>query len=197
MCALRRPLARCTPQRDIVTLGAPCLRPPGAVAEERFLRLCVRCGKCALACPYGSIELAGGFGRARRTPRVTPRRMPCYLCMKCPPACPSGALDPGVTTMPRAGMGMAWILKDRCHNFTDGTICMTCHDRCPLRGTAIVLANGLVPAVTTACVGCGVCDYVCPVRAVEIVPRGVAHVPSSGIPPRPVSEGTPQGGGRP
>ena len=155
-----------------MSLFAPPLRPPGAVDEESFLRKCVRCGKCATACPYASIELAGGFGRARRTPQVRPRRKPCYLCMKCPPVCPTGALDNAVTEMHRAGMGQAYILKNHCHNYTDGTICMTCYDRCPLRGTAVVLSGGLVPAMTTACVGCGICDYVCPVQAVEIVSAG-------------------------
>mgnify|MGYP003620372084 FL=1 len=86
-------------------LFVPPLRPPGAGDEEAFLRKCVRCGKCATVCPYGSIELAGGFGRVRRTPQVRPSRKPCYLCMKCPPVCPSGALDNAVTEMQRAGMG--------------------------------------------------------------------------------------------
>ena len=153
-----------------MNLFAPPLRPPGAADEEYFLRKCVRCGKCVTACPYESIELAGGFGRTRRTPQVRPRRKACYLCMKCPPVCPTGALDNSVVEMHRAGMGQAYILKTRCHNYTDGTICMTCYDRCPLRGSAVVLSGGLVPVMTTACVGCGICDYVCPVQAVEIVP---------------------------
>lgn len=163
-------------------LFPPPLRPPGAAAEESFLRLCVRCGRCVTVCPHQSLELLGGFGRARRTPRVLPRKTPCYLCMKCPPICPSGALDPSVTDMRRAGMGRAYIRKDRCHNYTDGTICMTCYDRCPLRGSAVVLLNGLVPAVTTACVGCGVCDYVCPVHAVEVRPASSALTPPEAAP---------------
>ena len=112
-----------------MSLFQPPLRPPGAASEEDFTRLCVRCGRCVEVCPHQSLELMGGFGRQRRTPRVNPRREPCRLCMKCPPVCPSGALDPSVTDMRRAGMGRAYILKDRCHNYTDGTICMTCYDR--------------------------------------------------------------------
>ena len=166
-----------------MTFLGPFLRPPGAVGEGLFLRLCVRCGKCASICSYGSIEIVGGFGKARRTPHVASRRTPCYLCMKCPPVCPTGALDPSVTQMARAGMGQAYILKDRCHNYTDGTICMTCYDRCPLRGSAVILSNGLVPAMTSACVGCGVCDYVCPVQAVEIVPASFGRIPPSSVRP--------------
>ena len=106
-----------------MSLFRPPLRPPGAAAEKDFTRLCVRCGQCVEVCPHQCLELMGGFGRERRTPRVTPRRAPCRLCMKCPPVCPSGALDPSITDMHRAGMGRAYILRDRCHNYTDGTIC--------------------------------------------------------------------------
>ena len=160
----------------------PPLRPPGAAAEEAFLRLCVRCGQCVTACPHKSIELMGGMGRSRRTPRVVAGKTPCYLCMKCPPVCPSGALDAGVTDMARANLGRAYILKDRCHNYAGGVMCMTCYDRCPLRGSAVVLSGGLIPAMTTACVGCGICEYVCPVRAVEIWPASVGGCPENAAP---------------
>ena len=31
------------------------LRPPGALEEKRFIGACVKCGRCAQACPYKSI----------------------------------------------------------------------------------------------------------------------------------------------
>ena len=90
--------------------------------------------------------------------------------MKCPPACPSGALRP-VAAMKEANMGKAVIFKDRCLNWIEsGTMCMTCYDRCPLRGEGMVLDMGYVPAVGESCVGCGMCEYVCPKNAVAVVP---------------------------
>lgn len=68
-------------------------------------------------------------------------------------------------------MGRAEILESRCHNYIGGVMCSTCYDRCPLRGTAVVLKDGLIPEITAACVGCGVCEYVCPVQAVRTLPR--------------------------
>jgi Pyruvate/2-oxoacid:ferredoxin oxidoreductase delta subunit len=109
--------------------------------------------------------MGSGFLR-RNTPIIRPRETACNLCMKCPPLCPSGALDNSLTDMHRARMGRAVILKSLCYNFTGSTMCWTCHDRCPLRGTAVILENGLIPAITEHCAGCGICDYVCPARAV-------------------------------
>ena len=165
------------------------LRPPGAVPEREFLARCIHCGQCVEICPHHCIRLARGFGPTRNTPVVRPRRAPCPLCMKCPSACPSGALDPAVTDMRKAGMGRAHILEDRCHNFTDGVMCWTCYDKCPLRGEAVILKNGITPAITKNCVGCGICEYVCPVRAVVTLPPG-RPAPDSALPTEPAPQAT-------
>lgn len=157
----------------------PPLRPPGAVPEEEFLRMCVHCSKCVEACPHESLVIAGGFGRNRHTPKVDTRNAPCQLCMKCLPACPTGALDSRIADMGDVRMGRAYILMDLCHNYTGSTMCMTCYDRCPLRGRAIVLKHGLTPAITGNCAGCGVCAYVCPQKAIEIVPASSDYVPAN------------------
>lgn len=152
------------------------LRPPGALPEAAFLRLCARCGKCVHACPYGTLRLAGGFGKNRQTPFFEPERAPCQLCMKCLAVCPSGALAPA-TRMEDARMGRAYILKSACHNHTNGPMCWTCYDKCPLRGKAMILAGGITPAVEAACTGCGVCAYVCPQQAIAIVPASSDYIP--------------------
>lgn len=146
------------------------LRPPGALPESAFLKTCIHCGQCAAACPYGSVRMLETFGPERHTPEIRPSEIPCWLCMKCPPACPSGALRP-VAAMKEANMGKAVIFKDRCLNWIEsGTMCMTCYHRCPLRGEGMVLDMGYVPAVGESCVGCGMCEYVCPKNAVAVVP---------------------------
>lgn len=159
----------------------PPLRPPGAGNEERFLGLCVRCGMCLQVCPHGSLKMTGGFGRSRCAPRIRPEEKPCELCMKCGEACPTGAIAPGIPRE-KADMGKAYILKSSCHNYTNGPMCWTCYDRCPLRGQAMKLADGITPGVGNACVGCGVCAYVCPQKAVVIVPAGSSYIPLDAAP---------------
>lgn len=160
----------------------PPIRPPGAREERQFAALCVRCGKCLEICPHNSIKLVRGRGKNHLTPYVDVVETPCQLCMKCPPVCPTGALDPAVTSHDSVKIGQAYILKDKCHNFTDGIMCMTCYDRCPLRGKGIVLEFGITPAITKDCAGCGVCAYVCPVDAIVIAPRGYLDAPDTAIP---------------
>lgn len=162
-------------------LFANPLRPPGAVAENDFQRQCVRCGKCATVCPHGSIRLHSGLGTQRGTPFIDPAVAPCKLCMKCQPVCPTNALDKSVD-INTARIGQAYILKSRCHNHTTGIMCSTCYDRCPLRGTAIIMEYGITPAITDACAGCGVCLYVCPVHAIELVAKGDMRIPENALP---------------
>ncbi|MBI5520821.1 MAG: 4Fe-4S dicluster domain-containing protein [Desulfovibrio sp.] len=147
------------------------LRPPGARGEREFLKRCIQCGQCGQICPYGSIVFEAGFNpETFGTPRIAPRRVPCYLCMRCPPVCPTEALLP-VTAMARADMGIARIDKSRCYTYEGSIFCKTCHEKCPLRNQAIVMEKGLFPVITEACVGCGVCENVCPRKAILTIPK--------------------------
>lgn len=86
------------------------LRPPGAVDEDDFLALCIKCGQCLQVCPYHSIklsEMAKGHGVG--TPYIDPRERGCYLCtlLPCVLACPSGALDHHLEDVRNVRMGIA------------------------------------------------------------------------------------------
>lgn len=169
-------------QENMSNIFLPPLRPPGACAESDFHKLCIRCGKCVEVCPHQSLRLKHGFGKDRLTPFVDVEATPCHLCMKCPPVCPTGALDHTLRDINRVKMGQAYILKDKCHNFTDGIMCMTCYDRCPTRGQGMVLEFGITPAVSADCAGCGICAYVCPVDAVVIIPAASDLIPETALP---------------
>ncbi len=137
------------------------LRPPGARPEEAFLDLCIRCNRCTASCPYGSIIPADlKYGLSFGTPVIEPRRMPCYLCMICPDVCPTGALLP--LEKEDVSMGTAMIDESLCYAFR-GILCRACVDACPFQGKAISQNGALEPVVHGgACVGCGICQKVCP-----------------------------------
>ena len=147
------------------------LRPPGAASEKDFLSRCIRCAKCLQACPYKSIRLAGFFDglSVMGTPVISPRETPCYLCMKCPTVCPSGALDRTLKDRKKVHMGVASVNKKECLAWQD-TLCRSCYQNCPIFDEAITMDENLRPVVDEKkCVGCGICENVCPVETAAIV----------------------------
>ncbi len=136
------------------------LRPPGAVPEDEFEKICIRCRKCELVCPYKSIKTAHArWGIKMGTPIIVPRDVPCYVCMKCPEICPSGALQK--IRKEEIRMGVAVIDTSLCLPY-NGVICRACFERCPIYREAIILRDELYPEVVAEkCIGCGICEHVC------------------------------------
>lgn len=172
------------------SLPSPALRPPGALPEEEFLGACVRCGQCVRDCPYPTLSLSElGDDVAAGTPYFTARKDACEMCddIPCVPACPTGALDPKLTNIDDARMGLA-VLSDQetCLNFL-GLRCEVCYRVCPLIDEAITLelqSNArtgvhamFFPKVhSEKCTGCGKCEQSCVLdeAAIKVLPLELA-----------------------
>jgi ferredoxin-type protein NapG len=171
-------------------LPATALRPPGALAEARFLGACIRCGLCVRDCPYHTLDLAKPEAPvASGTPYFTARSIPCEMCedIPCVKACPTGALDHGLTDINKAKMGVAVLIDhESCLNFL-GLRCDVCYRVCPVIDKAITL--DVVPNLRTgrhamflptvhsdACTGCGKCEKSCVLEeaAIRVLPPKLA-----------------------
>jgi len=177
--------------RKSASLPAEALRPPGALPERDFVGACVRCGLCVRNCPYDTLELAR-FEQsiATGTPYFSARDIPCEMCedIPCVVACPTGALDPALTNIDDARMGIAVLVdQENCLNFL-GLRCDVCHRVCPLIDEAITIERQhnarsgkhalMLPTVhAEACTGCGKCEYACvlPEAAIKILPQRLAR----------------------
>lgn len=176
--------------RKSAALPALALRPPGARAESDFLGACIRCGLCVRDCPYDTLKLASfGDDVVVGTPYFTARDIPCEMCedLPCVLACPTGALDPGLTDIDAARIGLAVLVdEETCLNF-QGLRCDVCYRQCPLIGKAITLEMRhnprsdkhalFLPTVNSdACTGCGKCEQVCvlPEAAIKVLPVSLA-----------------------
>jgi ferredoxin len=158
------------------------IRPPGAVVEDRFLDLCLRCEECVKACSStgGCLEPAGyKYGIAGFwTPQANMRDGYCeYSCTLCGEVCPSGAIKPlSREVKQKKIIGLAFINRSLCIPWRAGVDCIVCEEHCPTPKKAIQFRIGEVawpegiktgvklPYVDeTLCIGCGICEYKCPV----------------------------------
>ncbi len=155
------------------------IRPPGA-RENDLLAKCIRCAACSRACPTGAIQPAWteagleGFW----TPVLVPRLGYCdYSCNACGQVCPVQAIPPlSLAEKRERVIGQAYINQNRCLPWAERRDCIVCEEMCPVPNKAIQLEkvevrNGDGELVTVQrpyvvrdrCIGCGICEYKCPV----------------------------------
>jgi len=155
------------------------LRPPGVVDAE-FLKACVRCGACVRACPTAALSpavLDAGW-EGVWSPVLIPRLGYCdYSCNACGQVCPVQAIPPLTLEAKRQQIiGVATIDQNRCIAWADHTDCIVCEEMCPVPEKAITLEPATIPEANGAefhvklprvdrarCIGCGICEYKCPV----------------------------------
>ncbi|MEI6314267.1 MAG: 4Fe-4S binding protein [Syntrophus sp. (in: bacteria)] len=174
------PLLRISPLAKTGVAEPTLIRPPGALAEEMFLKRCVKCGECMKVCITGGLQptfLEAGL-EGIWSPVLVPRIGYCeYRCTLCGQVCPTGAIrklsqEEKVATK----IGLAMIDKGRCLPFAHNMSCIVCEEVCPTSPKAIWFEEVRLrdrqgretlfkqPHVDLSlCVGCGICETKCPV----------------------------------
>jgi polyferredoxin len=128
------------------------IRPPGALAEEEFLKRCIKCGQCMRVCPTNVIQPGGIDGGLENlwTPVLNNRigSSGCqFNCVACGQVCPTSAIRPitlaekhGTGEFAEAGpikLGTAFIDRNRCLPWAMDKPCIVCEENCPVSPKAI------------------------------------------------------------
>jgi polyferredoxin len=166
------------------------IRPPGSVAEDEFLRRCIKCDQCIRVCPTNVLQPAmfeAGL-EGLWTPIMISKMGWCELnCTLCSQVCPTGAIREisiaeklGVGPFEAKGpikTGTAFYNQGRCLPWAMDTPCVVCEEVCPTSpkaiftrihkdhdrwGSPIELKRPYIDP--EKCIGCGICEHECPVK---------------------------------
>jgi polyferredoxin len=173
------------------------IRPPGAreVNDDVLgMSKCIRCSECMRVCPTNALQAstfeAGieGFG----APILIPRMGYCeFSCNICGQVCPVQAIPP-LSLEEKQGqvIGRAYIDESRCIAWSDHQNCIVCEEMCPLADKAIQLEEKevwgrddtlvmvkLPHVLRDLCIGCGICEYKCPVNGESAIRVFVPQTP--------------------
>lgn len=128
------------------------VRPPGALAENQFLKRCIKCGQCMRICPTNVLQPAlfeAGL-EGLWTPILNFRigTSGCqYTCVACSQLCPTAAIRPldpdermGLNRYAEKGpirIGTAFVDRGRCLPWAMDIPCIVCQENCPVSPKAI------------------------------------------------------------
>ena len=159
------------------------LAPPGAQSLKHLAQHCTGCQLCVSECPNGVLRpalltsnssLLSGFMQ----PVMDFDRGFCRPeCTRCSDVCPAGAIKPlDEVEKSSIQIGHAVVSADHCISALGEAECGNCARHCPAQAIEMVPTDPdddlspSVPAVNEeACIGCGACEYLCPVRPLSAI----------------------------
>lgn len=150
--------------------------PPGSVNLDNLLDNCIKCNECIDNCPNEVLQPASDqYGKGfENVPYLDFSTKFCdYTCNTCSTICPTDAIieiplkDKQITQI-----GIAAFNKPKCIVITDKTSCGACAEVCPTSAITLKdIGNNLeIPEIKTdLCIGCGACEYACPVKTRDAI----------------------------
>ena len=150
--------------------------PPGSESHEHFNHDCTGCHLCVSACPTKVLQPSGlEYGlKGFLQPYMDYTTSYCnYDCTRCGDVCPTGAILPVSKEEKKTiQIGKVSFVIDNCVVYIENTHCGACAELCPTAAVHMVpYKNGLtIPETdTSVCIGCGACEYACPMTPYKAI----------------------------
>lgn len=160
-----------TPERSVP------LCPAGSTSLASFNSHCIGCQLCVSVCPNGVLSPAVSFDNFMHPVMNYEKGFCRPECTACSDVCPAGAIRK-VTVEEKSSISIGHAVYNSfsCIVNTDGVSCGNCARHCPTGAITMVpnmfgtKPDSLVPSINAEkCIGCGHCEYVCPVRPVSAI----------------------------
>ncbi|MDE6130038.1 MAG: 4Fe-4S dicluster domain-containing protein, partial [Muribaculaceae bacterium] len=151
------------------------LVPPGSLGLLHLGSHCTACQLCIRACPEGVLRPSTSLDSFMQ-PRMEFTDAYCRPeCTACSSVCPAGAILPlDTATKASTKIGRAVVDITLCIS-ANGQKCGNCSRQCPSGAIMMVPVDAdkpdvLMPVVSDEiCIGCGACEYNCPVGTAGII----------------------------
>ena len=167
---------------DIIPKKAPkrsvSITPFGSESVKQFYQHCTACQLCVSVCPNNVLRPSTDLMHLMQ-PEMSYERGYCRPeCVKCSEVCPAGAIlkiTPEEKTQWK--VGTATVNHWMCLAYTEEVEeCGNCARHCPVGAIHMVKKDPeaarsvRIPSVDeNACIGCGACENLCPVRPVSAI----------------------------
>jgi polyferredoxin len=145
--------------------------PPGSISVGNMLGHCTSCHLCISKCPSRTLKPAFmeyGLAGMMQPTMYFEKGFCNFDCTICSEVCPNGAIKPLTKEEKHLNQGGQVVFtRDICIVQTEETNCGACSEHCPTQAvTMIPYKDGLtIPYINVEiCIGCGGCEFICPVR---------------------------------
>lgn len=157
------------------------ISPPGSKSIIHFRDLCIGCNLCVNKCPSNIIKpslLEYGVDGMMKPYLSYDKGFCQYECNECSKVCPTGAIQKiEIEEKKKTQIGKVNLKKELCIVYREKRDCGACSEHCPTKAVHMVEFEGNYRAPETdtdICIGCGACEYICPVRpekAITVLPN--------------------------
>ena len=166
---------------DIIEKKAPERKtpivPPGARSLKHMTQHCTGCQLCVSKCPNDVLRPSMDITNLMQ-PVMSFEKGYCRPeCTRCSEVCPAGAIKL-IDKEEKSGIqiGHAEVYPDFCLSALGENECGNCARHCPVGAIEMAPSDPeddlspSVPAVNeNACIGCGACEHLCPVRPLSAI----------------------------